>query len=154
MMEMTSYDDALVIATKDDLTGRHVIITRAILAGEVIVRITGHREVTRADRFTVQVGANAHIDQLGPLTYLNHSCAPNVIFNTTELTLTAICDIAAGEELCFFYPSTEWCMAEPFDCLCGAATCVGVVAGAMALSDDTLSRFFVNRHIAELRRGS
>lgn len=153
-MELTSFEDALVVATKDDLTGRHVITTRAILAGEVIVRITGHREVAVADRFTVQVGADAHIDQLGSLTYLNHSCAPNVIFNTTELTLTAIGDIAAGEELCFFYPSTEWQMAEPFDCLCGATTCVGVVAGAMALSDDVLSRFFVNQHIRELRRGS
>lgn len=23
-----------------------------------------------------------------------------------------------GDELTFFYPSTEWSMAQPFDCLC------------------------------------
>ena len=41
-------------------------------------------------------------------------------------------DIAAGEELTYFYPSTEWEMDRPFRCLCGAPDCVGVVSGAKA----------------------
>ena len=143
---------AHVLVRVDARKGTHAVAARAIQNGEVITRITGHRVVAAADRFTVQVGAQTHIDDLGPLTYLNHSCAPNAILDTTELTLTAIRDIAAEEDLTFFYPSTEWQMAEPFACHCGTPSCVGVVAGAASLSDETMARYFINPHILELRR--
>ena len=37
------------------------------------------------------------------------------------MRLTALRPISEGDELTFFYPSTEWAMAEPFECGCGAA---------------------------------
>ena len=58
-------------------------------------------------------------------------------------------DVAAGEELTFFYPSTEWEMASPFICLCGAPNCIHVVAGARFLPLSTLEQHFLNRHIRE-----
>ena len=47
-------------------------------------------------------------------------------------------DIEKGEELSFFYPSTEWEMQAPFICLCGASNCIHVVAGARFLPLSTL----------------
>lgn len=52
-----------------------------------------------------QVGPTQHI-MLSPewLQYINHSCDPNVFFDTASFKLIALKDIAAGDELCFFYP--------------------------------------------------
>ena len=146
----TSYV-ALEIVHDADLKGKRVITTLSVAVGDVIAQIIGHREVPVPNRFSVQVGTDRHIDGLRELTYLNHSCAPNVFVDTTELTVIALRPIAVGEELCFFYPSTEWRMAEPFDCFCGTAECVGLIAGAEALPETTLSRFVVNEHIRALR---
>ncbi|KAB8242433.1 hypothetical protein BDV35DRAFT_366204 [Aspergillus flavus] len=40
--------------------------------------------------------------------------------------------LTVGDELTFFYPSTEWTMVQPFQCGCGAGLrrCLGRVAGA------------------------
>lgn len=60
--------------------------------------------------------------------------------------------IKAGDDLTFFYPSTEWKSAKPFDCLCGApkGVCVGNAAGSSYLSQEQLSRYFLADHIKEL----
>ena len=35
-----------------------------------------------------------------------------------------------GDMLSFFYPSTDWTLAQPFDCWCGAAEkCCGRIEG-------------------------
>lgn len=43
-----------------------------------------------------------------------------------------------GDELTFFYPSTEWDMAQPFDCHCGSENCLGKVRGASELTREEL----------------
>ena len=144
-------DYALAVVHDADLKGSRVITTLAVSAGDLIAQISGHRVVRAPNRFTEQVAINRHIDGLRELTHLNHSCAPNVFLNTTELTMTALRDIPAGEELSFFYPSTEWQMAAPFKCLCSSPQCIGVVAGAKVLPDEELSRYDINAHIVALR---
>jgi len=50
------------------------------------------------------------------------------------MTVVAARDLAADDELTFFYPSTEWSMAEPFDCWCGAERVrrgLGVLGGPL-----------------------
>lgn len=152
MTDVTSLQPVLVVVEDNGRKGKHVVTRGAIRTGAVIIQITGHHVVAVANRFTVQAGGSTHLAGIGPLTFMNHSCAPNVIINTPDMTVTAIRDIAAGEELSFFYPSTEWHMAEPFDCHCGTVSCIGLVAGAASLSDEILSRYFVNQHIHALRR--
>ena len=134
--------------------GARLITDEPCARGQLIYRITGHRIVRQPTYQTIQIGQEAHIEELGVLAYLNHSCRPNTIVDTTALTVTAARDIAAGEELTFFYPSTEWEMDRPFVCLCGAPQCVRLVAGAKYLSIDTLSRYFINRHIREMALAS
>ncbi|QIW97916.1 hypothetical protein AMS68_003434 [Peltaster fructicola] len=60
--------------------------------------------------------------------------------------------IKKGEDLTFFYPSTEWKSVKPFDCLCnaGEGICVKNAAGSSYLSKEQLSRYFLADHIKEL----
>lgn len=127
--------------------GARLITTTPLAAGAVIYQISDFRAVSRPTYQTIQVGHAEHIEELGVLAYLNHSCRPNTHVDTTAYTVTALRNIAAGEELNFFYPSTEWEMDRPFVCLCGAPQCVRLVAGAKYLSVDTLARYSINRHI-------
>jgi len=105
----------------------------------------------RPTQYTVQIDRDRHVE-VKELSSMNHSCNPNVILDTTRMLAIATRVIVAGDELTFFYPSTEWQMAEPFECHCGAASCIGLVAGAASLPDDILSRYLVNQHIHALRR--
>ncbi|MBI3242009.1 MAG: SET domain-containing protein-lysine N-methyltransferase [Chloroflexi bacterium] len=134
--------------------GARLITGEPYTRGQLIYRIEGYHLVRQPTYQTIQVGQDTHIEELGVLAYLNHSCQPNTIVDTTGLTITAARDIAVGEELTFFYPSTEWEMDRPFVCLCGAPQCVRLVAGAKYLSIDTLSRYFVNQHIREMAQAS
>jgi hypothetical protein len=130
--------------------GARLITDQPFTQGEIIYRFMGQRVTDTATYQTIQVGPHTHIEELGVLAYLNHSCQPNTIVNVTDLTVVAARDIHAGEELTFFYPSTEWEMDRPFICLCGAPQCVRLVAGAKYLSIDTLSHYFINPHIREM----
>jgi hypothetical protein len=152
--QATSQRPVLMVVEDDGHKGKYVVTTVSFRTGAVVLQVTGHHTVPVANRFTVQAGIATHLAGIGPLTFMNHSCAPNVFINTPDMTVTALRDIAAGEELSFFYPSTEWQMAEPFDCHCGAAPCIGRVAGADSLPDDVLSRYLLNQHIHALRRSS
>jgi SET domain len=128
---------------------RSLITKRAYSKGETISSIPSDNVVAKANRYTVQIGRNEHTD-VGKLAALNHSCDPNVLLDTENLLMVARRDIAKGEELSFFYPSTEWEMDAPFICLCGASNCIHVVAGARFLPLSTLEHHYLNKHIREL----
>jgi SET domain len=102
---------------------------------------------------TVQAGRYKHIE-VGIIASLNHSCNPNLVLDTTYMQVIAARDIAIGDEMTFFYPSTEWEMAVPFICACGSTNCIHVVAGARYLSPAVLERYFLNQHIRRLINGS
>lgn len=55
-----------------------------------------------------------------------------------------------GDELTFFYPSTEWDMAQGFDCFCGAESCRGWIGGAKSMKKESLEGLWLNSHIREL----
>ncbi len=75
-----------------------------------------------ATYLTVQTGTDRHITLIPDfLQYINHSCSPNIFFNTTTMELVCLQPIQPGDEFTFFYPSTEWEMAQPFVCNCGTA---------------------------------
>ncbi|KAK0615821.1 hypothetical protein B0T17DRAFT_619428 [Bombardia bombarda] len=100
---------------------------------------------------TVQMGRDAHLNLNSDLLYINHSCEPSLIFDTGNLNiLVGPKGLQPGEELTFFYPSTEWHMAQPFDCLCGTPTCRGRISGARDMADAQLEGLWLNGHIREL----
>jgi hypothetical protein len=132
-----------------DIAGGHKGV-RALIAfgrGDIISPFDGSR-VEGASRYSVQTGASEHILLIPELLqYINHSCNPNVIFDTTHMVLRALRDIEADEEICYFYPATEWSMAEPFPCQCGDEICLGQIQGAKYLPAEVLDRYEFNTHI-------
>ena len=139
--------ETLTIKTENKF--RSLVSKRAYTKGELICEIPTEKIVNKANRYTVQIGRDRHTD-VGKLAALNHSCDPNVILDTEHLQMYGCCDIAKGDELSFFYPSTEWEMDAPFICLCGASNCIHVVAGARFLPLSTLEHHYLNTHIREL----
>ena len=139
--------DTLTIKTENKF--RSLITKQAYKKGEIICEIPTEKLFDKANRYTVQIGRDQHTE-VGKLSALNHSCAPNVILDTEHLQMVACRDIEKGEELSFFYPSTEWEMDAPFICLCGASNCIHVVAGARFLPLSTLENHYLNRHIRDL----
>lgn len=114
-----------------------------------VLHTFGAREyVPRPTYLSVQVDDDRHL-LLAPefLQYINHSCAPNVFFDTANGEVIALRDIAANEEITFFYPSTEWAMTQAFDCFCGASNCLERIQGAAHLSRRILATHRLADHI-------
>ena len=139
--------DTLTIKTENKF--RSLITKQAYQKGEIICEIPTEKVFDQANRYTFQIARDKHTE-VGKLSALNHSCDPNVILDTEHLQMVACRDIDKGEELSFFYPSTEWEMDAPFICLCGASNCIHVVAGARFLPLSTLENHYLNRHIRDL----
>jgi hypothetical protein len=63
-----------------------------------------------------------------PADFFNHSCDPNAGLNS-PISLVAMRDIAAGEEICFDYAMTDSSDYDEFTCCCGTALCRGQITG-------------------------
>jgi len=125
-------------------------------AGSVFARITNYTPNTTKAYSSVQVGPNQHIELNSELLYCNHSCEPTLVFDMSRFEVRVVDHrpLKVGEPLTFFYPSTEWEMAQPFDCTCGAGTgiCKGKIMGAMAMKEEDLEGYWLNPHIVKLLR--
>ena len=139
--------DVITIHTENKT--RSLVARQNFKQGEIIYHIPSEKVSDKPNRFTVQMDRELHTE-VGKLSALNHSCDPNVILDMDNMVVIASLDIQAGDELSFFYPSTEWEMAAPFICLCGAPNCIHVVAGARFLPLSTLEHQYLNRHIREI----
>lgn len=114
-----------------------LVAIRAIAAGERLFRIEGD-PTHRPSRFSVQIAEDLHIDlQPNHATeeildryfwrFMNHSCNPNAVVRGRDVFSRHA--IAPWTSVTFNYNTTEWDMAEPFTCCCGAAECLGVIRG-------------------------
>ncbi len=119
-------------------------------AGDVITTFNAGETTKEATYLTVQVGIKKHIT-LEPtfLQYINHSCTPTVFFNTTTFELVALKDLRIGEEFTFFYPSTEWQMAQPFTCNCKQVQCLKIIRGAYYLTPQILQQYKLTNFIQQ-----
>ncbi|KAI8092824.1 uncharacterized protein BX664DRAFT_277370 [Halteromyces radiatus] len=99
---------------------------------------------------SVQISATEHVELNSDLVFMNHSCDPSVHLDVDRMAIVALKDLKAGDELTFFYPSTEWDMAQPFACWCGSPKCIETVRGAKHLSTSTLNQFVLSNHIQQL----
>lgn len=118
-------------------------------AGDVISSFTAGETFEQPNYLTVQKGLSEHITLLPSfLQYINHSCNPNVFFDTTQMKLIALKPIAPHEELCFFYPSTELDMAQPFICFCGSKNCLQNIKGALHTPLQVMQQYRVTAFIS------
>ncbi|KAL6879525.1 hypothetical protein HDV57DRAFT_110281 [Trichoderma longibrachiatum] len=100
---------------------------------------------------TVQMGKDKHLTLNSDLLYINHSCEPSLHFDMRNMRIVAgPKGLQPGDELTFFYPSTEWSMAQPFDCFCGKPTCKKTITGAKDMPSHSLEGLWLNDHIHQL----
>jgi hypothetical protein len=137
----------LAIVKGGSTSGAGLVAKTPFSRGELILPLLG--KLTARSYRTIQINASKHLDG-ALIALMNHSCRPTSIVHALTLGVFAAVDLKAGDEVTFFYPSTEWEMVRPFDCLCGAPACIRFVAGAQCLSTDVLKRYFINCHIQKL----
>ncbi len=119
--------------------------------GDVLSEFSAGITQSYATYLTVQTGADKHITLVPEfLQYINHSCAPTAFFNTTTMELICLKALQPGDEITFFYPSTEWEMAQPFDCNCGKPECLHLINGASHLTIETLSKYKLTDFIRQM----
>lgn len=121
--------------------------------GAVFARITNPMPAVCAYT-SVQAGRDIHIELNSDLVYINHSCRPTLIFDMERWEVRVNPDLQeglkVGDELTFFYPSTEWHMAQPFACRCNEANCNGTISGARDTPLGVLRQYWLSSHIKEL----
>lgn len=138
--------------------GACVVATAPIEPGEVLFELSGTVE-SAPGQYTLQVGRDLHLACAGALwCYINHACAPSTRLEleagSPHGRVLACTPLVPGQEVTLNYVTTEWDMATPFRCACGAESCLGWISGARHLSDAQLVQLApeLMPHIRELLR--
>jgi hypothetical protein len=120
----------------------------SFVKGETLLTFSAIEILSVPNYLTIQINDDQHIT-LAPtyIEYINHSCSPNVFFNTTNFTLEALNDITQGDEITFFYPSTEWKMDQAFICSCGNSNCLKEIQGAYYMNNEVLQKYKLTNFI-------
>jgi hypothetical protein len=123
---------------------------RPFRAGELFATFSAKEVFKEPNYLSFQIGHNKHI-MIDPeyLQCINHSCSPNLFFDTTAMRVIVLRPIKRGEELTWFYPSAEWEMSQSFQCLCGSPNCLGEIKGAAYLAKSVLNHYRLNRFIQQ-----
>jgi hypothetical protein len=145
-----------------------VFATAPIEAGTVTVVFGGF--ATPGDVFrqlpverqhhSLQIGDDLFLacdEHLSDGDLVNHSCDPTLGF-TGEITLLALRDIEAGEQLTFDYATCDSQPYDEFECECGSSSCRVKVTGEDWMQPDLQNRYvgrfspYLQRRIDALRR--
>lgn len=117
--------------------GYHLVAVRFITAGETLFQMEGVT-TRQPSRYSLQIADDLHLD-VGDghsgeemfdryfWRFLNHSCEPNTMIRSRQVI--AIREIGPWEDVTFNYNTTEYAMAEPFECHCGSPRCIGIIRG-------------------------
>ncbi|KAI4092211.1 MAG: hypothetical protein LQ339_007977 [Xanthoria mediterranea] len=113
--------------------------------------ITNHFFVKDRTWATGEAANGMSIDLNSDLYYVNHSCAPSLEYDVKRMEgrVSRYRDLHEGDLLTFFYPSTEWHMAQPSECNCHAPGCLGTIMGASEVGKARLDGYWLNKHIQE-----
>jgi hypothetical protein len=141
-VELISNHQFAGVLLNKDTNQKSLHAAQAFMPGDVICKFEAAQVLDHPTYLTVQTGMATHITLMPEfLQYINHSCNPSVFFNTTSMELVCLQQLQPGDELTFFYPGTEWEMAQPFVCNCGYSGCLQLINGASHLSAETLSLY-------------
>lgn len=153
-----SHAGRITVAKSPD-GSRRAVSTISLPAGAHLADFGRIQPIATPDFSTLQIGPTQHIELKSDLVFCNHSCRPTVEFDTKTKTVRVARDrpLQEGDDITFFYPSTEWSMDRPFLCACGASgeegngyQCLGEIQGAKQMDRAVLEKYWLNRHIAEL----
>ncbi len=129
----------LEVRAEPEKGGFGVYAIEAVAAGEVVSVWGGY--IVNAEQLdglphdvqqhSVQIEEGLYSATIGgaeSADFINHSCDPNLGLRG-QITLVALRDIEAGEEVCFDYAMTDSTPYDEFECHCGSANCRGTVRG-------------------------
>jgi hypothetical protein len=141
----------LSVTRSSEAFSSYAVSLVSLPAGSIFAPILGTTFATKAYS-TVQTSRYEHIELNSDLLYVNHSCAPTVEFDTGRMVVRVVAgrDLNAGDPLAFWYPSTEFSMAQRFACSCGSDRCHGWIAGAGEMDEDVVRSYWLNEHIVEM----
>ena len=144
---------------KDETNGHLGLFSRKNFSmGDLVINFGSSTMLDTPNYLTVQIGINQHI-LMSPeyLQFTNHSCNPNLLYNTATMELECLRDISIGDEFAFFYPATEWKMSQKFECHCGEVNCIGLVQGAADTPIEILNQYkltnFIHTMLKEKNKG-
>lgn len=116
----------------------------------IISKIDYEKILNAPDMHSIQIGENQHIiPKPHYLKFMNHSCNPNIFLDLNKMEILALRKIKSGEEIVFFYPSTEWKMTEPFNCSCKSNNCLTRIEGAYNLFPDSSSEYKFSDYVIQ-----
>ena len=136
----------------------HLILTRPVPADAFLFHLDGMLTDVPT-RYSLQVGDATHVDlpegypaeailDRFAWRFMNHSCEPSVVVR--DRAVFALKPMESWQEITFHYNSTEYEVAEPFDCHCGSPHCDGRIQGFRFLSESgrELLRPLLAEHLA------
>lgn len=149
LMSQPSQADRVAIRSDSGIS--HVVSLVPIGPDEVVVHYRG-AIVSAPAMYTLQIDEHRHLGPSGTAAdFVNHSCEPNCAIDFDRLCLVALRPISPGEEITFNYLTTEWELAAPFECRCGATQCMGTLRGFKQLAP--AERRALEPHLSPFLRG-
>ena len=134
-----------------------LVAARVFVPGERLFRMEGE-PARRPTRYTVQIDDDLHLEIASGTTaeeildryfwrFMNHSCEPNTLIQGRDVF--ALRNIAPWDDVTFNYNTTEYNIAEPFDCRCGSVHCLGRIRGFKHVPESERRRLepFLARHL-------
>ncbi len=102
----------------------------AVWGGDILGAPLVHAMPPEQKRLALQVDEDLYLvsSKEGPADWINHCCTPNAGMSG-QISLVALRDISAGEEVCFDYAMTDGSPYDEFECRCGAPNCRRRVTG-------------------------
>jgi hypothetical protein len=149
--QQPSHPGLIQVIPSDAEFGIYALSLVSLPAGAFFASIDKYHFVDQRSYATVEASRGRHFDLDSDLLYVNHSCDPALEFDVTrmEVRVSRHRGLKEGDELTFFYPSTELYMAQPFDCNCRGKQCKGRIAGARQMEPAQLKEYWMNQHVEE-----
>ena len=102
---MLPTDRLAIVNDGHSIHGSSLLAKTPFRRGEVILPMIG--TLSARSYRTIQIDSRRHLDG-AVMAFMNHSCRPTSIVEAQALRVRAAVDLKAGDEITFFYPSTEW----------------------------------------------
>lgn len=108
-----SHPSLIAVETGERSFSDHGVSLVDLPAGAVFAPMSAATMAHRRTYATVQAGVDRDIELNSDLVFCNHSCDPSLVFDMGKMEVR-VGDRALkkGDDLTFFYPSTEFDMAQ------------------------------------------
>ncbi|TGO15877.1 hypothetical protein BPAE_0534g00010 [Botrytis paeoniae] len=153
-MSQPTHPDRLEVIKGDQPYSSSAKSLISLPAGALFAKMASATVTEQHTYTSVATGISSRIELNSDLVFCNHSCDPSLVFDITQLEVRVVDKrpLQVGDDLTFFYPSSEWDMVQPFQCGCGAGPnkCLGYISGAKHIHAELLNRYWLNDHVRDL----